>query len=398
VNDRGLASFFLAFLLTGAAPASAPVYDPALEGRTFDRAWALVRDKYWDRARIDNTWDEMRARYRPRAVTAPDRRSFYLVLGEMLATLNDSHVYAIDPVQVEIGSARDAGEAAQGFGFDMLPDDDGDWRVIRVRAASSAGHAGVQIGWKVARVNGAEVDIDYQPHAGEQARFLFQDENGRDHPITLRAELEDPTPLRRAETLPGNILLVALGGFDTGDAGWIRDEIERARPSGLILDLRDNGGGEADVIARVAGLFFAENRPLVRRIGRQTSIQNTRGAGEDAYAGPLALLVGGDSASGAEALAALIQESGRGTVVGERTAGALTGAANYRLPDGGELTVAEFDIGTPGGQRLEGVGLKPAVQVHPTLADRRAERDIVLQRALAILRSGASSRRWPGSD
>jgi carboxyl-terminal processing protease len=89
----------------------------------------------------------------------------------------------------------------------------------------------------------------------------------------------------------------------------------------------------------------------------------------------------------------VIDESGRGITVGERTAGALTGASEYRLPDGGELSVAEFDIRTPGGKRLEGVGLEPRIPIKPSLADRRAGRDPVLKRALNAVRSRALAQR-----
>lgn len=162
---------------------------------------------------------------------------------------------------------------------------------------------------------------------------------------------------------------------------------EGAPPRGLILDLRGNDGGDADVVARVAGRFFDTNRLLVRRIAAQArqSDQRTAGAGAHSYRGPLAVLIGPDSASGAEALAALIDEVGRGVTIGQRTAGALTGAAFYRLPDGGQLAVAEFDIRTPAGQRLEGIGLAPRVPVTPTLADRRAGRDPVLDKARALI-------------
>jgi C-terminal processing protease CtpA/Prc len=125
----------------------------------------------------------------------------------------------------------------------------------------------------------------------------------------------------------------------------------------------------------------------VRRIERRENVQKLHGIGARAYVGPLAILVGPDSASGAEALAALVDESGRGVTVGERTAGALTGASEYKLPDGGQLSVAEFDIRTPAGRRLEGVGLEPHIAVKPTLADRRAGRDPVLARALVEVKS-----------
>jgi len=380
----------IASLVLVAAPlgATVPAYTPDLEARVFDRAWTLVAKHYWDRTKTGEAWADARDHFRPIALRAPDRPTFYTVLGEMLASLGDSHVYAIDPVQIAIGKSRDAGRAAQGFGFTMLPDDDGRWLVTRVLAGSSASMAGVQIGWEVKAVNGKPIDIDYQPIQDEVANVDFADENGADHPLRLTAAMQDPLPVRRAVRLAGNVLLVALDGFNRGDDKWLARTLEDGpSPSAVILDLRDNDGGDADVIARVAGLFFEDDRPLVRRIERKENVQKLHGTGDRAYAGPLAVLVGPDSASGAEALAALVDESGRGTTVGERTAGALTGASEYKLPDGGQLSVAEFDIRTPAGKRLEGVGLEPRIPIKPTLADRRAGRDPVLDRALLVVKS-----------
>ena len=386
----------LALLALMAAPlrAGVPAYTPQLEARVFDRSWHLVASRYWDRAKTGEKWAEARDHFRPLALRARDRQSFYTILGEMLASLGDSHVYAIDPLQVAIGKAREAGHAAEGFGLTMLPDEDGHWLVTRVLAESSAAKAGVQIGWEVGEVNGRPVDIDYQPTQGERARFNFVDENGTAHMLALTAALEEPQPPRRTRRLSGNILLIALDGFDIGDDKWLARIIaEKPAPSAIILDLRDNDGGDADVIAKVAGRFFAEDRPLVGRLGRHENVQMLRGTGERAYRGPLAVLVGPDSASGAEALAALIDESGRGLTIGERTAGALTGASEYELPDGGQLSVAEFDIRTPGGRRLEGVGLEPHISVKTGLADRRGGRDPVLDRALIVLKGSRSTSR-----
>ena len=375
-------------LATMPLKAAVPAYTPELEARVFDRAWGLVDRHYWDRSKTGQAWDDARVHFRPLAVTAPDRPAFYTILGEMLASLGDSHVYAIDPLQIAIGNARDAGRASEGFGFSMLPDDDGRWLVTRVASGSSAAKAGVQIGWEIKAVNGKPVDIDYQPLQDEQAAFDFADENGTAHALRLTATPEDPQPVRRAVHLSGDVLLVALDGFDPGADRWLaRTLSEGAPPSAIILDLRDNDGGDADVIAKVAGLFFSEDRPLVKRVERRETVQKLHGSGKRAYLGPLAVLVGPDSASGAEAFAALIDESERGVTVGERTAGALTGASEYKLPDGGQLSVAEFDIRTPSGQRLEGVGLEPRIPIKPSLADKRAGRDPVLARALIAVKS-----------
>ena len=374
-------------LVVAPLKAAVPAYTPDLEARVFDRAWTLVSKHYWDRAKTGEPWVDARDHFRPIALQTPDRPAFYTVLGEMLASLGDSHVYAIDPVQIAIGKARDAGRAAEGFGFTMMPDDDGRWLVTHVASGSSAAKAGVQIGWEVKAVNGKPIDIDYQPIQDEAATIDFSDENGADHPLRLIAAIQDPEPVRRAVRLAGNVLLVALDGFNSGDDKWLARTLEDGPPpSAVILDLRDNDGGDADVIAKVAGLFFAQDRPLVRRIERKETVQTLHGTGSRAYSGPLAVLVGPTSASGAEALAALVDESGRGITIGERTAGALTGASEYRLPDGGQLSVAEFDIRTPAGKRLEGVGLEPRIPIKPSLADRRAGRDPVLDRALLVVK------------
>ena len=107
-------------LLTLPLQAAPPTYTPQLQARIFDRAWSLVSKHYWDRSRTGESWADARDHFRPLAIAAHDRPAFYTILGEMLASLGDSHVYAIDPVQIAIGKARDAGRSEQGFGLSML--------------------------------------------------------------------------------------------------------------------------------------------------------------------------------------------------------------------------------------------------------------------------------------
>ena len=373
-------SLILAFLLA----TSPPVYDAALNGAVFDRAWSLVDSHYWDRANRGTQWQAARSRFRPRAIAARDGRALYAVLAEMLATLGDSHVYADDPASVRFDQAREAGTRG-GFGFATW-EAGGGWQVFAVQPDSPAAAAGVQIGWRLTGVNGRPPQTDYHPAPGEAADLLFTDETGRTHPLRITGALLPPVPERRATILPGNVLLIGLDGFDGRPDRWIADEIAAADPAALILDLRENYGGEAVSVARVAGGLFTRKQTLLRRIGRKGPLDvPTLGAGRNGYTGPLAVLVGPRTASGAEAIAAAIEESGRGITIGQRTAGALTGAARFDLPDGGELSVAEFDIRTPGDRRLEGVGFTPRYVIDPGFAALRAGRDPAVDRALALL-------------
>ena len=104
-----------------------------------------------------------------------------------------------------------------------------------------------------------------------------------------------------------------------------------------------------------------------------------------------AVLVGsiGAVAVGISGLLAAIFRAVRGArfVAGDPSSGALTGAAHFRLPDGGMLSVATSDVHMPDGERLEGVGYKPEITVPWPVAGRRAGIDPQLQRALATLSS-----------
>ncbi|MDB5682718.1 MAG: hypothetical protein JWM75_416 [Sphingomonas bacterium] len=376
-------SLILAFLL-----AAAPVdYGPALNAAVFDRAWSLVDDHYWDRDAHAADWAEARKLYRPRALAAPNRQALYAVLSEMLATLGDSHVYADDPAGIGFDEAREAGGQG-GFGFASWQSD-GAWRIFAVQPDSPAARAGVQVGWELTALNGRPLDMDYHPDPGDSADVAFRDELGQTHRMRLTATALPPEPERNASRIGGGILLLRLNTFDHRPDRWIAGEIAHAAPRGVILDLRENYGGEAMSVGRVAGRLFTRKTILLRRIGRKGPVDVPMlGAGSRSYRGPLVVLVGPRTASGAEALAAAVEESGRGTTVGERTAGALTGAARYPLPDGGEISVAEFDIRTAKDQRLEGRGFTPREVVTPSFAASRRGEDPALARAIALLEAG----------
>ena len=384
----------LALLAGGALMAAAPPpgYGPAVNARLFDQVWAIVDRRYWDRARLGGGWQDARARFRPQALAAVDGPALYRVLAALLATVGDSHVYVRGPWDVARDAAQAAGDASAGFGLSAWPTD-GVWRILSVRADGPAAAAGVRPGWILRSVDGRPVDDDWHPAAGRVARFGFADAADRPRTLDLVSRLLLPLAPRRAAWLSDDRLLLGFDLFDPGIDRWIAGTLAAHPPSALILDLRDNEGGEALAVARVAGLLFARRRTLLHRVARgRTQAVPIVPAGRRAYPGPLALLVGPRTASAAEILAALVQDSGRGRVVGGTTAGAVTGATRLGLPDGGELWVAVFDIRSAAGLRLEGRGVHPALPVVQTLAQLRAGVDPVLDRAIAGLTPALSVR------
>jgi carboxyl-terminal processing protease len=98
------------------------------------------------------------------------------------------------------------------------------------------------------------------------------------------------------------------------------------------------------------------------------------------------VLVDTATGSAAEIFAAVLQDHGRATIVGRRTAGAVLASWFYRLPDGGELQLSREDYIAPKGRRIEAAGVQPDIVVPRLLADVRAGRDRDLESALRVLR------------
>jgi len=96
------------------------------------------------------------------------------------------------------------------------------------------------------------------------------------------------------------------------------------------------------------------------------------------------VLADGGSASGAEIIAGAFKDLHRATIVGDKTAGALGGALNVRLPEGG-MSVTVVRITTPQGQRVEGLGIAPDIPVSLTVADMERGEDLQLQAALKTI-------------
>ncbi len=151
------------------------------------------------------------------------------------------------------------------------------------------------------------------------------------------------------------------------DVARILNELTAERVNGIVIDLRDNGGGSLEESVNVTGLFISTG-PVVQ-------ISNSTGEkmvlrDEDRriiYSGPLAVLVNRYSASASEIFAAAIQDYGRGVIVGERTFGKGTVQSIIKFsrpfsffgkkPDLGQikLTVAKFYRISGGSTQHKGV-------------------------------------------
>lgn len=172
-------------------------------------------------------------------------------------------------------------------------------------------------------------------------------------------------------------------------------EILQAR--GLILDLRENGGGNSGTGFRILDHLtpdsFAvgewatlEYRPLDRARGRgaqerkEPSLRWPPHGGEP-FRGPVAVLIGPRTGSAAEDFCVAFDLMNRGVLVGEPTTGSTGQPLGFSLPGGGSGQVCTAHCYYPGGKEFVGVGVMPQLLIRQTVADIREGRDPVLEAA-----------------
>jgi carboxyl-terminal processing protease len=264
-----------------------------------------------------------------------------------------------------------------GIGLDLRLHD-GRITVVEPLAGAPAQAAGILAGDVV-------VAIDAVPVEGEDVAVTINRMRGAaGTPITLdvvrageleplkfalvRDEIEVQTV--RSAYLGDGYAYVRLSGF----ADDTRDDLERAveelhatagrELEGVVLDLRDNPGGVLDSAVEVADLFL-DTGLIVRGNGRirQARFAQYAQPGDALERARLAVLVDGDSASGAEIVAAAIQEHARGRIVGERTYGKGSVQSVVPLAGGSALKLTTSRFVMASGESIDGDGVEPDLLV-----------------------------------
>lgn len=153
---------------------------------------------------------------------------------------------------------------------------------------------------------------------------------------------------------------IKLTNFPNSAARQVRHTLEELQRggglSGLVLDLRDNGGGLMDEAVKIVSLFVPEGTEVVRTKGRaelrQESVYRTR-TKPIALDLPVVVLIDGESASAAEIVAGALQDMDRAVVLGTKSFGKGLVQTTMQLPHEGvlKLTTAKYYI--PSGRCIQ---------------------------------------------
>jgi carboxyl-terminal processing protease len=165
---------------------------------------------------------------------------------------------------------------------------------------------------------------------------------------------------------------------------------------GVIIDLRSNGGGDAEAMADIATTFLPESTGLGQFTDRLGNVSLKLATGGSAFynsrtakpmRAPIIVLASERTSSAAEIFISALKQANHVTVIGAQTCGCVLAVRmHHTLPDGGDLAVSELDYQTARGDRLEGNGIVPDIAVSQTRQDLYAGRDPSMESAFTNLR------------
>ena len=377
---------------------------PTKNLKVFDAMWESVNRKYFDVRFNGIDWGAVRERYRPLAEKAESREALLLVLRNAIGEMNTSHLsikLAVSRREFErqVGQKinRQQDNLVLTLGFEIAKINR-QYVVTAINEGSSAHAAGIQPGWVLTHFDGkalAANDFEWGGEFSEGKTVLvrLQDNQRQEKNVTLRYDWLVEKTERVSRMLEGNVALIRFSRFSAGTDKWLEHEMNQAhKAQGMILDLRGNPGGYTSVLTACLNHFFAKEIVFgeFSERGHKDHHLRIKGAKEKAFTLPLVVLVDGKSSSCSEMFAAAMQETGRGKVIGRRTAGAVLASVSERLPEDFWLDIAIWDYKTARRRRLEGVGLEPDITIPLTLEDIRQQRDADIERAREILKLKAA--------
>jgi carboxyl-terminal processing protease len=190
--------------------------------------------------------------------------------------------------------------------------------------------------------------------------------------------------------LPGNVAYVQVnypfGDNTSKDMKNALKDLMAKNPTGLVLDLRNNGGGYLHVAIDVASQFIDKGVIVYEQYGDGTREKFEAEKGGLATKIPMVVLVNEGSASASEIVAGALQDYGRAKLVGTKTYGKGSVQIPTDLVDkqgAVRITVARWL--TPKERTIHKVGLQPDVEVQLTKEDMDAGRDPQLDKAVELL-------------
>ena len=190
------------------------------------------------------------------------------------------------------------------------------------------------------------------------------------------------------EMLEGQTGYLSVSEFDSVTYAQYEEalnELTDQGMTGLIVDLRNNPGGNLNTVCEMLDLVLPKGT-IVYTEDKDGKRETATSDDEHQINVPMVVLVNGNSASASEIYAGAVQDYGIGKIVGTQTYGKGVVQQIFDLGDGTsvKLTIAEYF--TPNGRSIDGEGITPDVEVEYEADENNPEADNQLEKALEVMK------------
>ncbi|HJP81856.1 MAG TPA: S41 family peptidase [Candidatus Saccharimonadales bacterium] len=310
----------------------------------------------------------------------------------MVAAAGDKYTVFMDAKEATAFDDDLSGNIGGGIGAEIGVRS-GQPTILRVLADNPAEKAGLRAGDVITKVN----DESANGWSASEAADKIRGDVGTTVKVAIArgSEQKDFTVKRESVTNPSvyskvenGIGTLTISRFDAETGSLARkaaEDFKAQNVKGVILDLRNNGGGYLTAAQDVAGLWL-DNQVVVSERSQGKVVDELR-SGSNPILGstPTVLLVNGSSASASEIVAGALKDYGKATLIGEKTFGKGTVQKVLDLGAGTKLKVTVARWYTPKGQNITEQGIEPNEKVELSDADANAGKDPQLDAALKKL-------------
>lgn len=295
----------------------------------------------------------------------------------MMASLNDQYSWFVDEGSYK-ELTQDLGGKYTGIGVNVTLDTEDELiTVVSPIEDTPAFKAGIAAGDKIISVNGTPVSkSNYQDaismmrgsgnDVGDEIKLTIRRAaTGADEEMTLKRE-EITLKTVKYKMLDDKVGYIRITSFDENTGEEFTSALtELSGMKGLVIDLRNNGGGMLEPTLKIADSLLPEG--LITYFEYRNGEKTEYKSDADYLDIPLAVLINGSSASASEVLSGAIRDHSRGTLIGEKSFG--KGIVQSILPfmktKNGEtaIYITTSRYFTPSGECIHGQGISPDIQV-----------------------------------
>ena len=282
----------------------------------------------------------------------------------------------------------------EGVGIELGQNSDKQLEVVSPLDGSPAKAAGIRAHDIIAAIDGT-ASLTWTPEkavtkirgkAGTVVKLtIIRSGETKELEIT-RAKISVPSVEYEITDNIGYMRISRFGDDTASLADKAATAFKSAGVKGVILDLRGNGGGYVDAAQRVASLWLKPGQVVVEERRGDRVIATEAASGSSTLHGiETVVLIDGGSASASEIVAGALKDNDAATLVGTTSYGKGSVQELVPLSSGAQLKVTIARWYTPGGQNINGNGIKPDVEVKMTADEYNSGHDTQRQKAIDIL-------------